>query len=342
MPCSQMISMNISPPRLRAARKLAKTPAGEGADLEQLQPEHRLGHLGLDDAEGDQQDSTPTTRRADDHRVRPAHGVVAVGLDAVGDAHHDQDEPDGEGDVAGPIDRAGRRWPSLTQFEVAQDRAEQADGHRHQEDEPPVDGGQDPAQDQPDEGSAEGGGLVDPQGHAPLVVGEGIGEDGRRVGHEHGRSHALEDPHGDQPDPGRVTGHPGDAEQQREEREHGETEVVGPDPPVDVAQPTEAHHQDAGDHQKAEDHPQQVEGVAGLQADRARCLGRCPGRAMSTIEPSMVAISMPRVEMNRADPLVVGAGIGSEGARSRPGEPVAPACLARCPSAINHPIRILR
>ena len=48
----------MSPPRLKAARKLAKTPAREGTDLEELEAEHRLGDLGLDDAEGDEQDDT--------------------------------------------------------------------------------------------------------------------------------------------------------------------------------------------------------------------------------------------------------------------------------------------
>jgi hypothetical protein len=92
-----------------------------------------------------------------------------------------------------------------------------------------------------------------------------VGEDGRRVGHQHGRTHPLEDTHGDQPVAGHVTGHPGDAQHQGEEGEHGETEVVGPHPSVDVAHSTQADHQHAGDDQKSEDHPQQIEGVAGLQ-----------------------------------------------------------------------------
>ena len=96
--------------------------------------------------------------------------------------------------------RAGRRWAGLAELEVAEDGGEQADGHRDQEDEPPVDRGQHAAEDQPDERAAEGGGLVDPEGHAPLVVGEDVGEDGRRVGHQHGRAHPLEDAHDDQPD----------------------------------------------------------------------------------------------------------------------------------------------
>jgi len=42
-------------------------------------------------------------------------------------------------------------------------------------------------------------------------------------------------------------------------------QVVHPHPPVDVTQPTEVDHEDAGHDQEAQDHPQQVEAVAGLQ-----------------------------------------------------------------------------
>ena len=72
-------------------------------------------------------------------------------------------------------------------------------------------------------------------------------------------------------------GHPGHAEQQREEGEDGEAEVVDADPAVDVAQPAQRGDQDAGDHQEPEDHPQQVEAVAGLErvdADPAEDVGQ--------------------------------------------------------------------
>ncbi len=56
----------------------------EGLDLEQRQMEHRLSDQGLDHTESDEHGDTPA-ELGDDDRVRPAHGVVAVGLDPVGD-----------------------------------------------------------------------------------------------------------------------------------------------------------------------------------------------------------------------------------------------------------------
>ena len=59
---------------------------------------------------------------------------------------------------------AACRSPELAQRQVAPHGAEQADGHRHEEDEPPVDRRQHAAEDQPDEGPAERRALVDPEG----------------------------------------------------------------------------------------------------------------------------------------------------------------------------------
>jgi hypothetical protein len=42
MPCSQMISMNIRPPRATAERKVAIVPKRERADPKQRQAEHRV------------------------------------------------------------------------------------------------------------------------------------------------------------------------------------------------------------------------------------------------------------------------------------------------------------
>ena len=71
-------------------------------------------------------------------------------------------------------------------------------------------------------------------------------------------------------------GHPGDAEEQREEGEDGEAEVVHADPAVDVAQAAEAHHQHAGDDEEAEDHPEQEEGVGGQEGVEVDARGRWP------------------------------------------------------------------
>ena len=104
-----------------------------------------------------------------------------------------------------------------------------------------------------------------PERHPALVLGEGVGEDGRRVGDEEGGAHALEDPHDDQPQGGGGAGHPGDGQEQREEGVDGEAEVVHLHPAVHVAQAAQADHEDAADDEEAQDHPEQVEGVAGEQ-----------------------------------------------------------------------------
>ena len=156
-----MISMNMSPPRLRAARKLARTPLVKARILNSCSR-----NIGWATLVSMMQKATsrpdPDHQGAEDRRAGPAHDVMAVGLDAVGDAHHDQDEAEGEGDVAGPVDAGRPPGAGLVEFEVAEDGGEQPDGHGHQEDQPPVDRGQQTTEDQSDERAAEGGGLVDP------------------------------------------------------------------------------------------------------------------------------------------------------------------------------------
>ncbi len=238
--------------------------ACEGADPEEREAEHGLGHPGLDHGEGgDEQD---TRHQADeDDWTGPTHGVAPVGLDAVGDGDHHQHEAEGERDVARPVDPRSIAVAHLAELDVAPDSAEQSDRHRHQEDEPPVDGGEDAAEDQADERAADAGGLVDAESEATLIVGEGVGEDGSRVGDEEGSPDPLEDADDDQPQPCRSPVHPGDRQQQGEEGEEREPEVVHPHAAVHVAQATKAHDQDAGDHEEAEDHPQEVEAVARLE-----------------------------------------------------------------------------
>ena len=65
----------------------------EGADLEQLQAEHGLVGVHLNEAEEDQEGDTDAELEEHD-RVGPPHGVAAVGLDPVGDPDHHQDQPD--------------------------------------------------------------------------------------------------------------------------------------------------------------------------------------------------------------------------------------------------------
>ena len=74
----------------------------------------------------------------------------------------------------------------------------------------PLHWGQEATQNQSDEGAGDRGDVVDAQTEAALMGGEGVGDDGRRVGEEHGATHPLADPHGDEPDGTCGTSEPGD------------------------------------------------------------------------------------------------------------------------------------
>ena len=87
------------------AEEAGEHAGGEGPDLEELQAEHRLVGVDLNEAEQDEERHADTELRQD-HRVGPPHRVVSIGLDPVGDPDHHQDQPDGEGDVA----RTSRSW----------------------------------------------------------------------------------------------------------------------------------------------------------------------------------------------------------------------------------------
>ncbi len=56
-------------------------------------------------------------------RVRPAHGVAAVGLDTVGDTDHHERQPDGEGDVAGPVHPCPAPHAPVLELQVGPDGA---------------------------------------------------------------------------------------------------------------------------------------------------------------------------------------------------------------------------
>ena len=98
----------------------------EGADAEEREAEHRLGHLGLDDPEEHQDRHAPEDLRQHDG-AGPPHGVPAVGQEAVGDPDQDEDQADGEGDVAQPVDLGRRAHPSVLELHVRPGRAEDAE-----------------------------------------------------------------------------------------------------------------------------------------------------------------------------------------------------------------------
>ncbi len=83
----------------------------------------------------------------------------------------------------------------VDQLHVGEERAQNPDRHRHQEDEVPLDRGQQAAQDEPDEGAGDGHRVVDAEPEPALVGREGVRDDRRGVGEEHGAADALADPH---------------------------------------------------------------------------------------------------------------------------------------------------
>ena len=184
---------------------------------------------------------------------------------AVGDADHHQDQTEGEGDVAPPVDRSPSTHAALLELEVRPHRSEQAEGYGNQEDEAPFDRGQQPAEDQADEDAADAGDVVDAERQAPLVRGEGIGQDGGRVADQEGGADTLHDASGDQPDGAGFTDERIDGEDERGGRVDDEAQVVDAYPAVEVTETPQAHHQHRRHHQEAKNHPQQVEAVAGRE-----------------------------------------------------------------------------
>ena len=106
MPCSQMISMNISPPRDRRQERRERAER-ERPDPEQWQPEHGLVHAPLDHREGDQAD------RCACHQRQHLGARQPVGWPPAGrcrtDRHHHQHQSQCERDVAPPVDRRPSR-----------------------------------------------------------------------------------------------------------------------------------------------------------------------------------------------------------------------------------------
>ncbi len=233
-------------------------------DPEQRQPEHGMVRAQLDHCE-DHQEEEAAPEEAEHPRARPAHGAPAVGLDAVGDADHDGGEPDREADVARPVDGGTAPDPALAQHEVGPGGADHAEGDGHEEDVAPVDGPEDPAEHQADEGAADAGHVVDPERHPALVRGERVGEDRRGVRDEEGRTDALDDPEADEVERARPPRHPVHREDERGDGVDREAEVVHLHAAVHVSEAPERDDEDARDDEEREDHPEQVEAVPRLE-----------------------------------------------------------------------------
>ena len=248
----------------QGGQEAGQGPEGEGPDLEQLQVEHGVLHPGLHHEEdGEKHDAG--RQRSQDGGIGPPHHVAAVGADTGRDGHHDQDQPDPEGDVAPPVDRRRLADAALLQLEIGPDRPEDAERHGDKEDQPPADGGEQTAHHQAEEPAGDAGDVVDTEGEAPLGRREGVGENGARVGGDKGAADALHHPEADEiGSPGPAV-HPVDAQQNGRDGKNEKAQVVEPDPAVHVAQTAEADHQHARHHEVPEHHPEQIEAVAGRQ-----------------------------------------------------------------------------
>ncbi len=241
----------------------------ERADLEQAHLEHGRLRAQLHEDE-DHEEHDAADDAGEDPGVAPAGRRRAVGLDAVGDGREERGEAHREDDVAGPVELALVLDPDLVQRLERPDGADDPDRHADEEDGSPVDGRQEPADDQSDERAGDGRDLVDAERHAALVGGERVGEDRGRVGEEHGAADALDQPPDDEPHGSCAALVGVEGESDRPDGEDDEPGVVDADAPVHVAEAAEGHDQHRGDEHVAHEHPQQVADVArgeGVQVD---------------------------------------------------------------------------
>jgi hypothetical protein len=156
-------------------------------------------------------------------------------------------------------------FAGLAEPQVSPQRAEHPDRHVDPEHRAPVDRRQQAARDQADELAGQPGDLVGTQREASPVGRKRVGQDRRRVRHQHGSAHRLQDPPADQPDGAPAGLERVKREQDRGEREHDETGVVDLHPAVHVAEAAEADHEHRLHEPVTHDHPQQVEDAAGSE-----------------------------------------------------------------------------
>ncbi len=186
------------PAARESGEQRGEVAAGEGADPEQGDAEHRSCHAPLDGHE-QREHRDPAQERGEDPGIGPAHRVPAVGQDPVGDADEHRDEADGEGDVAEPVDLGLGAMAAVLELEVGPHGPEQADRHGDEKHEPPGHRGEHAAEHEAEERPGDGGDHVDAEGEATLLGREGVGQDGRGVGEQERGPDALHDAHADQP-----------------------------------------------------------------------------------------------------------------------------------------------
>ena len=167
-----------------------EVPGRERAHAEERDVEHRVDHALLDAPERGQQHDAEA-ERGDHARVRPAHRVAVVRLDAVGDPDHHRDQAGGERDVAPPVDPRRLLRRQLAQAAARPDRREQADRHRDDEHEPPLHGREHAAEHEADERAGERGDAVDPEREPALALRERVGQDRARVGEDQRAAETL-------------------------------------------------------------------------------------------------------------------------------------------------------
>ena len=167
-----------------AGQQRGEVAGGERANLEQVQMEHRLLDARLDEAEDDQHEH-PAADLGDHLRARPAHRVVAVGLDPVRDPDHDRDQSDREGDVAPPVDLGRLALGQVAQLGKAPDGPEDAERHRDEEHRAPRHRRQHAAEHETDRRAGDGGHAVDPERQPALVGRKRVGDDRAGVGEQH-------------------------------------------------------------------------------------------------------------------------------------------------------------
>ena len=253
--------MNWSPPRAIEMAKPATLPALNARMRNRLELDHRRRRPSLDRDEGGQQRQAPDHQRQHE-RAGPAHRVVSVGLNPVGDADQHGAEADGEADVAPPVDPGAPPLANLTQLPVGPGGAVEADRHVDPENRTPVDAGEDAAGDESDEHAAESGHLVGAERQAALLVREGVGEYRGGVGLEHRAADGLQQPPADQPI-GAVTAAEGiERQQHRGDREDEEAGVVDPHTAEHVAASPDGDDQYRLHQAVPHDHPQQIGDVA--------------------------------------------------------------------------------